>query len=487
MLLRIFQLLVFVAPFIAKAQAPRENYQVDSASVEQTGVPKGEILKFVFSNSKIFPGTIHEYWVYIPVQYKPERPACVYVNQDGIQWKAPIVFDNLIYRNEMPVTIGIFVLPGKIPAVNGAEALDRANRSAEYDGLGKYYVDFLLNELLPDVETRSSSDGRKIRLSKNSSDRAIGGSSSGAVCAFTAAWESEGSFSRVFSAIGTYVGLRGADRYPTLIRKYEPKPIRIFLQDGSNDLNNFGGDWWMANQTMERALTFSGYEVKHLWGEGGHTGTMGTSIFPEVMRWLWKGWPSPVTTGTSKNEYLKDILTPDQKWELGIDGYKYTESSSINKGIAGKHRVTAYNKNTYVTVPNGISNPGKIYLIRSTGEKQVVDIGLKFPNGIALTPDQTQLYVVESTTHWVWIFNILPNGTLANKQRYGWLFVPDSEDNAWAEGLTCDQDGRVYVATSMGVQVLDHTGRVSSILSIPSGRPSNCYFGGENWETFYVR
>jgi hypothetical protein len=114
---------------------------------------------------------------------------------------------------------------------------------------------------LPDVETKKTSDGRVICLSTNANDRAIGGSSSGAICAFTAAWERPDAFSRVFSAIGTYVGLRGGDRYPTLIRKTEPKPIRIFLQDGTNDLNIYGGDWWMANQTMERAFIFAGYEV----------------------------------------------------------------------------------------------------------------------------------------------------------------------------------------------------------------------------------
>src|SRR5208282_4087592 len=146
------------------------------------------------------------------------------------------------------------------------------------------YVRFLLEELLPDVEKKKTADGRAIKLSKSGNDRSIGGSSSGAVCAFTAAWERPDAFSRVFSAIGTYVGLRGANEYPTLIRKFEPKPIRIFLQDGENDLNIYGGDWWMANQEMERALTFAGYEVKHSWDKGGHSNIEGTKLFPEAMR-----------------------------------------------------------------------------------------------------------------------------------------------------------------------------------------------------------
>ena len=187
-------------------QANDDNYPVDSASVEHAGVPKGEILKFTFSNSKIFPGTFREYWVYVPAQYRPDKPACVYVNQDGIQYKAPTVFDNLINSKEMPVTIGIFINPGVVQAVNATVALDRYNRSFEYDGLGDAYARFVLEEILPEIEKQKTTDGRIVKLSKSGKDRAIGGSSSGAICAFTAAWERPDAFTRVFSSIGTYVG-----------------------------------------------------------------------------------------------------------------------------------------------------------------------------------------------------------------------------------------------------------------------------------------
>ena len=538
-------------------QAPVENYPDDSASVEHAGVPKGEVMKFTFENSAIFPGTWREYWVYVPAQYRPDQPACVYVNQDGVQWKAPTVFDNLIYKKEMPVTIGVFVMHGRVRSTHGDSALDRFNRSFEYDGLGDAYARFILNEILPEVEKKKTSDGRPIRLSHNGNDRAIGGSSSGAVCAFTAAWEHPEAFSRVFSAIGTYVGLRGADRYTTLIRKSEPKPIRIFLQDGANDLNIYGGDWWKANESMERSLQFSGYEVDHVWGEGAHSGKQGTALFPQAMRWLWKGWPQAVKKGNSKNAVLSEILVPGEEWQLVGQGYGFTEGTAANAAgevffqdipnsktykidadgkpvalqldakkssstafdaagkryvvaggtrqiisydrtgketvladtIKGNDFVLARNGNMYVTSPDGVDKPSKIYLIKPDGKRELVDEGLKFANGIALTPDQSQVYITESASHWVWLYQVQPDGRLAYKQRYGYLHVPDNAENAWADGLKCDTAGRVFVATNMGIQVLDQTGRVNAILPVPvtpGTQASNVCFGGPGFNTLYV-
>ncbi|MEP7258571.1 MAG: SMP-30/gluconolactonase/LRE family protein [Flavitalea sp.] len=536
------------------AQTPEEKYAADPASTKQSGVPKGETLKFSFSSSGIFPGTSRDYLVYIPAQYRPDKPACVYVSQDGIQNNAPVVFDNLINSKQMPVTIGIFITPGRVKAANGEAAIDRMNRSFEYDGLGDAYARFILEEILPEVEKQKTTDGRVIRLSKKGNDRAIGGASSGAVCAFTAAWEKPAEFSRVFSAIGTYVGLRGADRYPTLIRKYEPKPIRIFLQDGSNDLNIYGGDWWKSNETMERALTFSGYEVNHVWGEGGHSGTHASAIFPEAMRWLWKDWPKPVAKGVSKNQTLTDILAPGEEWELVGQGYRFTEGTAANaKGdvffqdipnsktyvvsaagkldslridakkasatcfgadgnryvsaggtkqiirydkneketiladsIAGNDMIVARNGNIYVTSPDGLLKPGKLYLVRPNGQQVVIDEGLKFNNGLALSPDQTQLYVAESNAHWLWAYSLLADGTVANKQRFGWLHSPDTEENAWGDGVKTDSTGRIYVASRLGIQVLDPIGRVNAIIPVPSGQSSNLCFGGPGFNVMYV-
>ena len=231
-----------------------DDYQPGPDSKPREGVPKGDVLKFEFKGSKIFPGTVRDYWVYVPKQYTPDQPACVHVNQDGIQNLAPVVFDNLIAKKEIPVLIGVFVMHGRVPARDGSTALDRFNRSVEYDGLGDSYARFILEELLPAVEKIVLPDGRPIRLSHNGNDRSIGGSSSGAIAAFTAAWERPEAFSRVFSSIGTYVDQRGGNDYPVMIRKAEPKALRVFLQDGSNDANGTGGNWFLANQEMLSAL-----------------------------------------------------------------------------------------------------------------------------------------------------------------------------------------------------------------------------------------
>ena len=543
------------------AQNASEAYPIDPASEEQAGVPKGEILKFTFENSKIFPGTSREISVYIPAQYKADKPACVYVNQDGIQWKAPTVFDNLIAKKEMPVTIGVFVTPGKVLSKSKDEALDRFNRSFEYDGVNDNYARFLLEEIFPFVESQKAIDGRAIILSKNGNDRAIGGSSSGAVCAFTAAWERPEEFSKVFSAIGTYVGLRGADRYATLVRKHEPKPIRIFLQDGSNDLNIYAGDWWKANETMQRALAFAGYDVKYVWGEGAHNGTHGTALFPEAMRWLWRDHPKPIVSGSTKNQFLSDILIENESWELVGEGYAFTEGPAVNaKGevffqdipsaktykvgldgrldlyiadskkasgttfsvsgdmvtntggwsdppskqvvkymdaktiqiiadaISSNDLTMAYNGNIYLTSPDGIEKPSKLQLIKPSGERVVVDEGLKFANGVCLSPDQTQLYVTESTSHWVWVYQIQTDGTLSHKQKFGWLHVRDIDENAWSDGLKCDREGRVYVTSKSGIQVMDQLGRVNAIIPTPKtkGQVSNLCFGGPNSDILYA-
>ncbi len=514
--------------------------------------PKGETKGYSFAASKVFPGTTRSYTVYVPKQYDGKTPACVFVNQDGVQNNAPAVFDKLIAEKAMPVTIGIFVSPGVVAAAN-KDGLPRYNRSFEYDGLGDAYARFVLDELLPDVERKTAADGRPIVLSKKASDRAIGGSSSGAVCAFTAAWERPDGFSRVFSSIGTYVGLRGANAYPTLIRKYEPKPLRIFLQDGENDLNIYGGDWWMANQEMERSLKFAGYEVDHAWGKGGHDGKQANEVFPEATKWLWKGWPDAPKAGLGSQQ-LKEILIPGENWELVGEGYKFTEGSATNakgevffndvgasktfkldadgkpvvwledskrgdgqrfgpdgklyanaaavsqllawdaegkstviaEGFKGNDLVVKHDGGIYVTDPFTKPGTSSIWFVSPKGEKKIVDSGLNFANGITLSPDQTLLYVADSRSHWVWSYTIGADGSLANKQKYFHLHVPDSAEDSGADGLRTDRDGRLWVATKLGFQVCDQAGRVNCIIPTPNGKCANLTFGGPNFDVVYA-
>jgi gluconolactonase len=549
---------VVVAIFLLEANFVRavDDYQPGPDSVVQTNVPQGELLEFDFANSKIFPGTTRAVRVYVPKQYDPAKPACLFVNQDGVRWNAPVVFDNLIAKGDMPVTIGVFVAPGRLPSNDSTNALDRFNRSYEYDGLGDSYTRFLLDELLPAVEGKSTSDGRPIKLSRSSADRAIGGESSGGIAAFTVAWERPDAFSRVFTTVGTYVGLRGGDRYPTLIRKFEPKPIRVFLQDGSNDLNIYGGDWWMANQTMERALVFAGYEVNHVWGDGGHPGKQGTAIFPDAMRWLWHDWPQPVKNGKTKNATLNALLIPGEGWQLvtqscvsadgpavnakgevffndtsasktyqvGVDGkvseflvdsrkgagqafgpvgklyavagkdekiisYDVAgEATIIATGIRGDDIAVTHHGDIYVTEPPAENSDAtsKVWLIKLGGEKRVVDTGLRFADGIALSPDQTLLYVGDHQSHWVYSYQIQKDGSLDNKQRFYWLHEPDSADDSGADGMRVDREGRLYVATRMGIQVCDQAGRVQCIIPTPNNKVTNLCFGGEGFDTLFA-
>ena len=288
-----------------------EPYTLGSDSEVQPSVPHGRVEGPLTWKSAIFPGTIRQYWVYVPAQYDPQTPAAVMVFQDGHkyvnvsqEYRVPVVFDNLIARGEMPVTIGIFINPGHHGETLPADPWRGDDRSFEYDSLTGTYVRFLLEEILPEV-------GRKYRLTDDPERRAIAGASSGGICAFTAAWERPDAFRKVVSHIGSFTNIRGGHVYPALIRKTPRKPLRVFLQDGSTDLDNEHGNWPLANQQMEKAMLFANrkadeakpkpegdakpagprYDVKFVLGEGAHNGKHGGSIFPDTLRWVWRDYP----------------------------------------------------------------------------------------------------------------------------------------------------------------------------------------------------
>ncbi len=302
-----------------------DDYQLGPESMPHDGVPRGRVEQFAFNDSKIFPGTQRDCWIYIPAQYDGSKAAALMVFQDGRayvttngQMRVPVVFDNLIHRGEMPVTIGLFINPGA--------AVGRSNRSFEYDSLGDAYVRFLIQEFIPFVTGRYH-----LNLSPDPALHAICGMSSGGICAFTAAWERPDYFRKVLSQIGSFTNIRGGHVYPALIRKTERKPLRVFLQDGRNDLNNLFGDWPLANQEMASALRFAGYDYRFDFGEGSHNGKHGGAILPDSLRWLWRAEvanPTPLTKDNlSGDEAISKVLPNSGGWELVGEGYGFTDAA----------------------------------------------------------------------------------------------------------------------------------------------------------------
>jgi enterochelin esterase-like enzyme len=285
----------------APGQTPgKKAYKLGPDSLPQDGVPKGKLEGPILCKSKVFDGTVRQYWVYVPDQYQADKPACVLVFQDGqraVNDKGvlcvPTVLDNLIHKKEIPVTIGIFITPGQRGEEYPKGTGNPNNRSVEYDSLGDKYARFVVEEMLPEV-------GKKYNLTKDPEGRAIGGASSGAICAFTVAWERPDEFRRVISLIGSFTDLRGGHVYPELVRKAQKKPIRIFLQDGVNDnrnANNPKRDWHLQNQAMVAALKEKGYDLKYEFGEGGHSDDHGGALLPDMLRWLWRDYPDVQAKG----------------------------------------------------------------------------------------------------------------------------------------------------------------------------------------------
>ncbi len=275
-----------VVPTAPRAGAA-DDYTFGPGSVQDDAVPKGKVTQFKWDKSKVFEGTERDCWLYVPAQYDGKTPACVMVFQDGGgyvnekgQFRVPVVFDNLIHKKEIPVTVGVFLNPGTFPPAD-PKGKARSNRSFEYDTLSPQYAKFLETEILPEV-------GKKVKLRSDAAGRAICGISSGGICAFTVAWERPDLFGKVLSHVGSFTNIRGGDVYPGLIRKTEQKPIRVFLQDGSGDLDNLHGHWPLANLQMAASFRLMEYDYKLVYGDGGHNGKHGGAILPDSMRWLWR-------------------------------------------------------------------------------------------------------------------------------------------------------------------------------------------------------
>jgi hypothetical protein len=300
-------LALIAATGFAGEPAKTDQYFLGPDSKPQEGVPTGAVTKHEIV-SQVYDGLKFTYQVYVPAQYDGAKPACVFIGQDGNNfvrkineqtkqpgaWQVPVVLDNLIHKKEIPVTIGIFIDPSS-----------QRDRAMEYDTLSDRYARFVIDEVLPEV-------GKTWKLTSDPEGRAVAGFSSGAICAFTMAWERPDAFRKVASFFGSYTSIAfrpaqgdkpmqpGGDIYPTLIRRTPIKPLTIFIQDGSNDLNNQFGNWYLANQQMVSALEWANrnpprgstakYKLQTAFGDGGHTANHGGSIFPDVMRFLLKDY-----------------------------------------------------------------------------------------------------------------------------------------------------------------------------------------------------
>jgi len=275
-------------------------YQIGVDATERPGVPKGQLKgPTVLPDSKAYPGTQHTYWVHVPAQYDPAVPADLMIFQDGQAFidmngtmRAPNVLDNLIYRRELPVMITVFINPGRRPdqpEPTPAEWGDRTtNRPAEYNTIDDKYASVICDELLPALY-------KEYNISKDPDRRGIGGASSGAIAAFTVAWQRPDQFHKVLSIVGSFVNLRGGDAFPDLIRRSEKKPLRVFFQDGRNDNRGVGRggydqrrDWYYQNVQMVKALTEKGYDINYVFGLNTHGQRMGGPMLPEMLRWLWR-------------------------------------------------------------------------------------------------------------------------------------------------------------------------------------------------------
>lgn len=515
-------------------------FPLTEESKRHDGVKYGEWIQTKFADSKVFPGTERRVWVYVPAQYDGKTPACLMLMQDGPGFFIDNVVSNLLSKNEIPVMIVVASSPGFVKGDKDADS-PRANRTYEYDTPSPRFGKYVLEELLPFAETLKTKDGREIKLSKNPGDRMVAGFSSGAAAAFNLAWAYPWEFSRVFTGAGSFTGLRGSYANSTLVHKFEPKPLRIFLQSGTRDMWTCFGDWWSANQAMVRALEFAGYEHKFAFGDASHSGKQAEMLMPEIMRYLWKDWPKPVAASTkTRNHVLNEVL----EWGAGFEKIKGGEKGAALI-MAENGRVVLSNKDCARLISGkGVSEFTKGLIARSTSGDLVLEGGqLKLlaggkvcaiakdisyasafamrdgsfyallagdgksalvwisPEGnlktieenaasggaIAASGNENWLYVFDSATRRGYNYKILPNGSLDCKQEFFFLHLPDQCDSTLASSAICDDGGRTYLATTAGIQICDYNGRSAAILELPKGeRPVSLAFGGEDMNILYV-
>ena len=500
-------------------QAYNVRSPYDPATQKMAEEMQGEVMKFTLSDSQLYPGTQREVLVYVPQQYDATKPACLLVCMDGILYDATTVMDNLIASGEMPVTIGVFVNPGVVYDENGEVV--RYNRCKEFDSTDDTFSRFIENEVLAKVEGMKTASGKTVLLSKDANDRAITGASSGGIAAFSVAWNRPDLYSRVYTTVGTFVAMRGGNNYSNIVRKTEPKPLRIYMQDGWYDVwNPIFGEWFEHNLLMESAFNFAGYEVFHKWDRGNHSIKYGTIAFPDAMRWLWKGYPAKVQKGWSNNGMLQDILLENEDWQEVVlpatvegDLFAATDSSALFASRSHIYKVsaagqveqvgalkagerlmgeglTAKGSGLYkngVKVADGLSalqavqalSDGKYLALcnaKSKGNVMAVNVGCR---ALAIAPDYRFCVTGEENTHHLTSTVIDKTGKMLYSEPFYYLHDLSNSTLKPSGAMAFDTKGNLYVATELGVQVADHNGRVRAILSLPAGRVHSLAFSGK--------
>ncbi|MBR5906790.1 MAG: hypothetical protein IKZ50_00160 [Bacteroidales bacterium] len=427
----------------------------NSLSAQQ---PQGKIISLDYKSDKhhsLYPGTERNIKVYVPEQYDGSKPACLYVGLDGILCNAPKVFDKLIAEGKIPVTIGIFVQPGVVyakdkakataEAYNSARKVVRYNRSNEFDYTDGRFAEFLNNEIIPFVERKAVIEGKdiKIKISDNPNDRSIFGLSSGGIAAFNAAWFHPELFRRVFSGVGTFVSMRGGNDLQMLVRKCEPKPLRIFLQDGSNDVwNATFGHWYEANQMLSTALDFAGYDTRYDWSDGGHSVKRAAEIFEDVMIWLWADYPAPIKAGITKNDFLNKYIYKDSLPvnDLTLTGKQAWQKAQQKDIVKAEPNIYKFRTSTIYTA----SYPDSSFVVLSD-----YPFRSNTPNGNYL---------------WQGVGKNMQSAEFF--QRFYWLHSFDNTPIIKGP-LAFDSKGNLFCLTNQGIQVFDQNGRVRFILEIP--------------------
>lgn len=367
------------------------------------------------THSQVFPGTVHTFQVSVPDEYDGQHAACLYVGFDGVLCRAPEVIDSLMACGAMPPTIGVYVQPGIVRDSDGGVL--RYNRSYEFDATNDRLACFLETELLPRVQTMITPDGRSLQLSPRPQDRMIFGLSSGGIAAMNVAWQRPDLFGKVFSGVGTFVAMRGGNDLQALVRKTEPLPLRIFLQDGTADAwNPLFGHWYEGNRMLASALDFAGYDVGYDWGEGGHNARRASQIFGQVMAWMWRDWPAELVRGKTHNDFLAQLLPDD------------------DEGWIAHHN----------------------------HEGQVMDCSQRpvtYPDGsLIAVPDQQRGVV--------WQYVVDASGNRIYGEPFYWLHRLDNEPLRLGP-MAFDGSGNLWIVTSAGLQICDQNGRVRAILRLP--------------------